>query len=308
MSLLLLPLRLLVRLPVSWVLFIGRCTALLIAPLASRRRRIIEANLALCLPELAPPQRRRLATSNLRSTALSLFENLLAWHAASLSHVGGRSRLRLHGAEHLSAALARGRGVMLLCPHFTMIEMIPRALADPEADRGSALPCPAVQVARRHNDSAIEAYIEAGRQRWGPTLDKKDVRGMLRALRRNAVLIYAPDQNFSFGSVFAPFFGIPAATTNGTRRLAERAACAVLCCFVRRIPDGWQVRIDPPLQDFPGQDELSDATRINGLIEAEIRAVPEQYLWAHRRFRSRPEGADPLYDNALLKHQHRGRH
>jgi KDO2-lipid IV(A) lauroyltransferase len=299
----------LARLPPALVLALGRLLAWPLALLARGRRRIVRANLALCLAELDERERGTLMQRNMRSTALSLFENLLAWHAPSLGHVDdGRYRLLLDGAEHLERALQAGRGAILVSPHFTMIEMIPRALADPEVSRASSLqPRQVVQIVRRQGDPALEAFVDAGRRRWGPTLDKKDVRGMLKALRRNEVLIYAPDQNFSYGTVFVPFFGVEAATTSGTSRLARSAGCPVLPCFVRRSGRGWSVRIDPPLEDFPSASDEADAGRLNALIESEIRAVPEQYLWAHRRFRSRPPGAPPLYPPEVLKAQHRPR-
>jgi KDO2-lipid IV(A) lauroyltransferase len=296
----------LARLPPPLSLALGRLLAWPLACLARKRRRIVRANLALCLPQLEPQERAALTRRNMRSTALSLFENLLAWHAPSLLRTDRNNRLLIDGNGHLEQALQAGRGAILLSPHFTMIEMIPRALADPEVTRqNGGLPRPVVQIVRRQANPALEAFVDAGRRRWGPTLDKKDVRGMLKALRRNEVLIYAPDQNFSYGTVFVPFFGVEAATTSGTSRLARSAGCPVLPCFVRRSGRGWIVRIDPPLEDFPSASDEADAARLNALIESEIRAVPEQYLWAHRRFRSRPPGAAPVYSNEVLKAKHR---
>ncbi len=279
---------------------LGRAAAVPLAALARSRRRVVLANLQLCMPELSDDQRQALAIRNLRSTALSLLENLLAWHRPQL-----RNQLQLVGAEHLIAALQDGRGAILLTPHFTMLEMVPRALAE-----AGAAPADLIDriwgVVRRHNNATLEAVADCGRRRWIHTLDKKDVRGMLRALKDNAVLISAPDQNFSYGTVFAPFFGVPAATTTGNLRLASAAGCPTLPCMVRRLEGGgWQVRIDPALTEYPSDDPLADTTRSNALVEAEIRQIPEQYLWAHRRFRSRPPGEQPLYGNDLLKQQHR---
>lgn len=295
-------LRICCALPLPLLMALGRAAAVPLAALARSRRRVVLANLQLCMPELSDDTRRALAIRNLRSTALSLLENLLAWHRPQL-----HDQLQLMGAEHLLAALQNGRGAILLTPHFTMIEMVPRALR--EASSAPEQIAERIRiVVRRHNSELLECVADSGRCRWGSTLDKKDVRGMLRALKDNAVLISAPDQNFSYGTVFAPFFGVPAATTTGNLRLASAAGCPTLPCMVRRLAGGgWQVRIDPPLADYPSNDPLADATRSNALVEAEIRQVPEQYLWAHRRFRSRPPGEAPLYDNEVLKEQHRQR-
>ncbi|MCB1635380.1 MAG: lipid A biosynthesis lauroyl acyltransferase [Xanthomonadales bacterium] len=299
-------LRRLARVPPPWLLAFGRWLAIPLAALARGRRRIVEANLALCLPELSSAERSRLATRNLRSTALSLFENLLAWHAPRLRDRHGRPLLRLEGEPLLHQALQAGHGAILLVPHFTMLELIPRAFTDP--DLVSKLPdWQAVQVARQQKNQALQALIDSGRRRWGPTVDKKDARGMLRTLRAGHVLFYAPDQNFSQSTVFAPFFGVPAATTTATSRLARATGSPVLPCLVRRDGPGWLVQVLPPLSDFPGEDEIENAARINALIENAVREAPEQYLWAHRRFRSRPEGQAPLYDDAVLKPKHRQR-
>lgn len=283
--------------PVRLLLVLARLASWPLAKLARGRHRVVLANLRLCLPDWDAGQRTLLADRNLRSTAVSLVENLIAWYAPK-SHVD----VHVEGAEHLQRALSEGRGAILLTPHFTMIEMVPRALS--LAANGA---WQLSTVVRRHNAPSAEAVIDAGRRRWSPTIDKKDVRGMLRALKNNRALISAPDQNFSYGSVFAPFFGVPAATTTGNIRLAKSAGCPTLPCMVRRLPGGrsWQVRIDPPLESFPSADALADATRSNAMVEAEVRLVPEQYLWAHRRFRSRPDGEQSLYDDDVLKRHHR---
>jgi len=297
--LLLATLRMACALPTSLLLAIARALAWPLASFARGRRRVVLANLGLCFPELSVGERSALADRNLRSTAVSLLENLLAWYAPAR-----RLQLQLEGAEHLREAIAQGNGAILLTPHFTMIEMVPRALS--LAANGD---WQLSTVVRRHNAASAEAVIDAGRRRWSPTIDKKDVRGMLRALKDNRALISAPDQNFSYGSVFAPFFGVAAATTTGNLRLAKAAGCPTLPCMVRRLADGrgWLVRIDPPLADFPSGDSLADATRSNAMVEAEVRQIPEQYLWAHRRFRSRPEGETSLYDDDVLKQHHRHR-
>ena len=294
-------LRGLCALPVPLLMTCGRLLAWPLAKLARSRRRVVLANLALCMPELDRAARERLADRNLRSTALSLVESLLAWFGPNLS-----ARMQLIGAEHLERTLAQGRGAILLTPHFTMLEMVPRVMTE-AAPPGAPWLGQLTEVVRRHNNRQLEAVVDQGRRRFAATVDKKDVRAMLRVLKANQVLLTAPDQNFSYGAVFAPFFGVPAATTTGNLRLAARSGCPTLPCLIRRNPTGkgWQLRIEAPIANYPSGDPLADATLSNAMVEAAIRQAPEQYLWAHRRFRSRPPGAEALYPDGVLKAHHR---
>jgi KDO2-lipid IV(A) lauroyltransferase len=129
-------------------------------------------------------------------------------------------------------------------------------------------------------------------------IDRRDVRGILRALRSNEPVWYAPDQDYGREhSVFVPFFGVPAATITATSRLARLSGAPVVPFFQYRLPDagGYLLRIEPPLADFPSADLEADAARVNALIEARVRDHPEQYLWSHRRFKTRPRGSPSVY-------------
>jgi len=121
----------------------------------------------------------------------------------------------------------------------------------------------------------------------------------VRALKKNEAVWYAFDQNYKGkkNRVFAPFFGIAAATNTATSRLAQATGAAVVPFFTRRLPDGkgYAQRIDPPLADFPSGDPAADAARLNALIEGWVKEAPEQYLWSHRRFRTRPKGEARFY-------------
>jgi KDO2-lipid IV(A) lauroyltransferase len=120
---------------------------------------------------------------------------------------------------------------------------------------------------------------------------------MTRALKNRRAVWYAFDQNYGLkNSVFAPFFGIPAATNTATSRLAELTGAAVVPFVTRRLADGTYVqRIEPALQGFPSGDVQADAARLNVLIEGWVREAPEQYLWTHRRFKDRPDKEPRFY-------------
>ena len=275
---------------------IGAAVGTLMYRLMVRRRRIAETNLALCFPHLDDAARSRLVRRHFRSLGLGLVETALAWW-------GGEPRImarsRIVGAEHLEAALVRGRGVILLGGHFTTFELSGRILA-------SRFECGATY--RPHDDPRWDAILRAGRGRHLAALvPHKNARAMVRHLARNRILWYAPDQDFSSRrgrrSVFVRFFAERAAATTATAWLARASGARVVPLASYRLADdsGWEVVIGPALEDFPSGDDAADAARLNDTLEAQIERSPEQYLWVHRRFKTRPPGAPPAYGAELLR-------
>ena len=261
-------------------------TTLLWLPLA-RRRQVAATNLALCFPQLPADERARLLQATLRSTLMGVFELLRAWFAPSRLL---RGRYEVEGLAQLQATLAQGQGVLLLLGHFPHTELAVRLL-------GEALGRRMAGVVRRHNSPCMEAELEHARQRhFQPTLEKKDLRGVLRALQRGEPVAYAADQDFSFQKVFVPFFGVPAATLVGNAKLAASGNARMFALWCRRLPDGrYRLRVEP---EWPGWREASpgeQAAMYMRALEAEVRAAPEQYLWVHRRFKTRPPGESSLY-------------
>ena len=196
----------------------------------------------------------------------------------------------MEGREHLDAALARGRGAILLAGHFTTLEIGAVRLS---------MDTPVDGVYRPHREPSLEEASRAGRQRFGgELLDRGDIRGMLRRLRANRAVWYAPDQDLGLRhGVFAPFFGHPTATVTATARIARASSAPVLPFRVEREVGGraWRAVIGPVIAGFPSGDEHGDAARINEIIEVWARRCPEQYLWVHRRFKTRPPGEASLY-------------
>ena len=279
--------RLVAALPQPVLLALGRALSWLTRPLQHRRAGIARANLAVCLPELDAPARQRLLAATLAESMTGLLEMLRAWYAPSQRL---RDLFRVQGLEHLRAAQARGHGVILLTAHFTPLEMAVRLARE-------IMDVPLTAMRRPHNHACLEAEIDRCRRRHcGPTVDKRDVRALLAALARNETVIYAADQDFTFQHAFVPFFGVPAATLTTTSRIAARSGATVLPYWCHRDAEGCYVlRIDPPWPGYPSGDPAADAARYMAAIEREARAHPAQYLWVHRRFKTRPPGDPPLY-------------
>ena len=279
---------------------LGATAGRLLYRLMRRRRRVAETNIALCFPHLDDAARSRLVRRHFRSLGIGLVEIALAWWGSDSQVM---ARARIVGAEHLEAALARGRGVILLGGHFTTFEIGGRILAS-RMKFGTTY--------RPHDDPWWDTTLRTGRGRYVTDLvPHRDVRGMVRHLGRNRVLWYAPDQDFSREQgrrqVFARFFAARAATTTATAWLARRSGAPVVpVAYYRHADDsGWEVALAPALEDFPGGGDFADAQRLNAVLEGQIERSLEQYLWVHRRFKTRPPGEPPVYDSALLRRRNR---
>lgn len=278
---------LLAQLPFRLQMLIGARLGDLLLWLAPRRRRIAETNLRLCFPELGDSDRNSLLWASFRSMGMGSVETAMSWWTPEQRL---RSRVRIEGLEHLEHALARGRGVILMSGHFTSLEIGGRLLA---------LFAPFHVLYRQHKNPLFEHVMRKARERhFDRAIPRDDMRGMIRSLKDNMPVWYAPDQDYGREkSIFAPFFGIPTATITATSRLAKASGAAVVPFFQTRRADGhgYDLRLYPVLEDFPGVDTVADCTRINRIIEEQIRSMPEQYLWVHRRFKTRPEGEQSLY-------------
>ncbi len=278
---------LLTLLPYAWLMALGRALGALLYRLAGSRRRIAARNLELCLPELDAAARERLLRANFASMGMTFFEMAIAWWWPQwrLRRLG-----RVEGLEHLRQAHASGQGVILMALHFTTLEMGGGLLGLEQRAWG---------MYRPHKNPLFDFIQRRGReQRLDGVVEREDVRGMLRLLRQGEVIWYAPDQDYGpRQSIFVPLFGVNAATVTATSKFARLGRAQVIPMTQVRLADGsgYRVCIHPPLADFPGDSEEADCLRINQWIETAIRECPEQYLWAHRRFKTRPPGEERLY-------------
>lgn len=286
-------LRLLVRLPWATQMKLGATLGTLMFHSMRWRRRVAHTNIALCFPDLNPQQRDELLRACFRGVGQSLPETALCWWGRDEQL---RSLCKLEGLEHLTRALEKGHGAILLSAHFTCLELGGRLLA---------LHQPFHVMYKRHRNELFEAIMRGARERqFERAISHHDIRGMLRSLKEGKAIWYAPDQDFGRKhSVFAPFMGVTAATLTAPARLAKMSGAPVVPFFPQRLDHGagYKLTILPALENFPGVDDVADAQRINTIIGQQVRRVPEQYLWLHRRFKTRPEGGQPLYPRRAKK-------
>lgn len=283
--------RVMAFLPYSWLIALGRALGTLLRRLPLEFVRIARRNIELCLPELTPAQREQLLDEHFRSLGIALFETALAWWAPDRRIL----RLaRIEGREHLEKALQAGKGVILLSAHFTVLEMGARILA---------LVVPLNIMFRPTKNELLAYFLARNRaRRTRRAIPRDDVRTLVHALRNNECVWYAPDQSYrKKGAEMVPLFGIPAATNTATSRLARMTGAAVLPYFPERLPgtQGYRVVIHPPLENFPSDSPAADAERFNRLIEAQVRRIPEQYLWIHRRFKGLTQDYPDYYGTGV---------
>jgi KDO2-lipid IV(A) lauroyltransferase len=277
--------RLINLLPWRVQMAIGRALGRLARLFAGRDRHIADVNIRMCLPELDPSQRERLVRDHFESLGCALFETGLVWWASDRRL---RPLIEFEGFEHVDRALALGRGAILLSAHFTTLEMGARAL-------GTATPTSIMYATPRN--ALIAELSRRGRGRHAVhAIPSDEVRELIRDLKRNLVVWYAPDQRYTDKmSAVVPFFGHPAASNVATSRLAKLTGATVLPYFPERRTDraGYLMRILPPLEDFPSDDPIADTQRFHALIEAHVRRCPAQYLWTYKRFKLPAADRDP---------------
>ena len=273
---------LITRLPFGLQMRLGSLIGRLAYHAAKSRRHIAEVNIALCFPELDKDQQSDLVKDHFRSLGTGVVETALCWWGRE-AQLG--TRFTLTGREHLHEALQRGKGVILLSAHFTTLELGGRLLA---------METPFHVLYRQHKNPLFETVMHRARKRrFEKAIRRDDTRALLASLKDNMPVWYAPDQNHGGSqSVFTPFFGIQASTLTSTSRLAKVSGAAVVPFFQFRLPgsEGYLLTLCPALDNFPSADPEKDTAVVNHLLETVIREMPEQYLWVHRRFKTRPAG------------------
>jgi len=290
-----------VRLPYPLLLASGRLLGMGMYHLMAERRRIGEINLALCFPDWSDARRTALLRENFQSNGIALFEMAMAWwwpkpRLAKLAYI--------EGLEHLQAAAAAGKGVVLMSMHFTTLEIGASLLGQKVTIDG---------MYREHANPVFDFVQRRGRERHNAdakAIEREDVRSMFKSLRSGRATWYAPDQDYGRkASVFVPLFGVPAATVTATSTFARLGKALVIPFTQTRLPGakGYQLTVHAPLENFPGADEAADALRINQWIEQAILAQPEQYMWVHRRFKTRPEGEQRPYAKRRRRQRRRSR-
>ncbi len=278
-------LKLVCRLPKSAGRVVGCMLGRLTKALSKDRRHVCRTNAALCFPELSPQQREAFVTQVFENNGIGLIETGWAWWANPKPFWDS---LEVEGQEHLDAALSKGRGVLLIGGHYSALDLGGLLFAK-IAPRFAA-------TYRPHNFQRLEDELQTGRGRFMDLIDRNDIRRIFKALDQNQIVWFAPDQDLGgdHAHVFADFFGVPAATNAGLRKMARRGAVPLSISFHRLSSGGYRLTLIP-WPEAAEFDDLQFAQTMNGIIEGQVAREPTQYMWVHRRFKTRPGGAEPVY-------------
>jgi KDO2-lipid IV(A) lauroyltransferase len=275
-------------LPLGAQAAIGNAIGSVLYWLIPERRRVTRINLAKCFPQMDAAARERLARAHFRAFTRSFVERGLLWWAP-------RARIerliRLEGLEHLRAL--GDAPAILFVPHFVGLDA---------GGTRIAIDVNVVAMFARQKDPRFTRLLARGRTRFGDqrmVSRQEGVRAAIQAMRRDKrPFYYLPDLDHGpRNAVFVPFFGVPAATVPGLSRIAKLAGARVLPCVTRMLPGGrgYLARIEAPWEDFPTDDVAADTRRMNAYIEKVALEIPAQYLWMHKRFKTRPPGEARLY-------------
>ena len=280
-------LRLISMLPIRWTQAIGTGLGILVYRLVPSRRRVARINIRQAYPDFDEAQIRALNIASFKSLGISVFEFAQAWWR---DRDYMRSICKVEGTQHLDNALAEGKGVILLTGHFTTLEIGAMLIG---------LYTPLNGVYKKAHNPMFNAFMAHYRSTYGEELiENKNVRALLRGLRRGRATWFAPDQDFADQDiVFTPFLGGIASTLTATARMSEMTGAKVVPFYPQRLEhgQGYRLVILPALEDFPTDDIEKDSARINKAIEDMVYANPEQYGWVHKRFKHRPPGEAPIY-------------
>lgn len=255
--------------------------------LKSRRKTTIR-NLEVCFPEWTAEQVEANARQVFIDQMIGIFETLNAWYSPQWF----KNRVQIEGLEHIQNAQAEDKGILLLGTHSTLLDAggyLCAQFFEPDV------------VYRPQNNPLLDMLIVRCRATiYANQIDHDDMRGLIRNLKNGHAIWYSPDQDFGLKQgVMAPFFGTPSATVTAHRRLLKIAKAVAIPLYFYRDGDisnpQYHVLIEPALDNFPSEDEVSDAIRTNKIIENQLRIAPTQYMWFHRRFKTRPQGYDKIY-------------
>ncbi len=278
---------LIIQLPYRVQLAIGRQLGKLAYHVAKREKKIARINIALCFPEWSKEKQEDLLRKSFISMGMGTIETAFGW-------LGSKKRLqglaRIHHEHYLHQGLAKGNGALIFTAHFSPIHIGGRLMTFTHPYGAMFFP--------QKNPVLQWVSWRAMKKHYQAAIARDDARGFIRALKKNLPICYTSDvDGGKKNSIFAPFFGISAATVSATSRFAQLTGAAVIPCFYYRRADysGYEITYHPPLENFPSDDLYADTLRINQIIEAVVREHPEQYLWQYKRFKTRPSGEQKIY-------------
>ncbi len=278
---------LITRLPYRWQIALGSNMGKFLYLFPTKLKHTTLTNLQICFPQLSPTERLALAKKNFASIGIGVIEAAMAWW---LPDHKINSLYKIHGLEHAEKAFTKGKGIILIGPHFTCLEMVGRLIRKHYT----------FGVMYRPHKKAFISYIHERfrKKHYVQYIPRNRIRDLFKALENNMAIWYAYDIDAGHKhSVFAPLFGVPAASLTSAGRIAHLSGAAIIPISFSRRDDnsGYDVMLSPSLENFPTDDPLADATRLNVLLEEAIRHKPEQYVWQYKRFKTRPEGEKRFY-------------
>ncbi|MSP53785.1 MAG: hypothetical protein EXR81_06015 [Gammaproteobacteria bacterium] len=275
------------RLPYRLMLACGAVLALLASKLSPKNAAILDRNLALCFPDLSLTERQKIAKDCWKAHGMGAMETVyLCW--GNLNKL--KNRLDVKGLEYLQESLKTGQGIMLLSAHMTSLDL--------GGFMCSTVTRPVSTTAKHQRNSLVDCLINRARYRYLQyVLFAEDLKRVNQLLKEGQRIFFAFDQDYGRkGSVFAPFFGVPTATTTTVARIAKSTNSIAIPAFLVRLPHGrYLLEFQPPLANYPSDDPIADATQYNAAIENIVRRYPDQYGWTYKRFSTRPENEPARY-------------
>lgn len=281
--------RLLVLLPYRLQLFLGKYLGRMLACFNSKGKRTAIVNIALCYPEISAEQRAALLKRNFESMGMFAFELAIAFWGTKRKMANIRFETDDTSLAVYKAALSHGKGVLFAGPHFASLEIVGRLISMRHR----------FAVMYRQNKSPfLEHLLRPALERHYPqVVERRELKKFIRSLADNLTFWYAADVDVGArGSVFVPFFGIPAATMTAPARLAKKTGAKVLSVgYFRLAGGGYRLSLQAMPEAYPTGDDEYDATLLNERLEQLVREHPEQYFWQYKRFKTRPEGGKRFY-------------
>jgi KDO2-lipid IV(A) lauroyltransferase len=280
-------LRMVALFPYPVQISLGKLLGKILQTLSPSRQRVADINLQLCFPEKSITERNKIKNAGFQNMGIAILEMSMCWWWPEHRL---RSLVEIRGREHIEAVLDSGRGVILLTGHFTSLEI---------GGRLFTLSMPLQAMYRTQKNLLFDSYLYTRRKSYlENAISRKNTRQMIKGIKQLIPTWYAPDQNFAHEkNVFVPFMGVQTATISAGSRIAQSSGGAMLPFYPERKKDGsgYIIWIEPPLEDFPSGDDVRDTTAVNASIEKFVRQNPEQYMWVHKRFKTRPPGEPAIY-------------
>lgn len=275
------------QLPYRVLIISGKGLGQLVKNLLKSRKKIVGINTKICFPEISAIERKTLIHQHFNELGIMLTQTIKAFLGKTKNI---EQTAIINGTEHLDVCLENNQGVLLVAGHFTALDM------------GGKILCKKYPIAgmyREHKHPLTEYIVTKSRLKYANKMFKRDeLRPIIKHLKSGGILWYAPDQNYRRGqSVFVPFFGKQASTITATHQMARLSRCKVIFFHVQRNPKPpyYTLTLSPPMENFPTKEPITDTVRVNKGIEEMVKINPEEYLWVHKRFKTRPEGEENIY-------------